>query len=96
MGAAGVLILFKRGATLRPIELEGGTIPAHDGSGPLHFCLSIRAGDVAAWRDWLAESGVAIASEVDWPDSTGRSLYFNDPDGNVMELATPGLWGIGA
>ena len=22
----------------------------------------------------------------------GTSLYFNDPDGNVVELATPGLW----
>jgi hypothetical protein len=39
----------------------------------------------------LQARDVTITSEVDWGER-GRSLYFNDPDGNVLELATPGLW----
>ena len=44
-----------------------------------------------AWRAHLTASGVAIRSEMAWPRG-GRSLYFDDPDGHVLELATPGLW----
>ena len=95
VGASNVLILFLRGGTLEPVTMPSGTIPAHDGAGPLHFCLSIPASDYEAWRDWLTGNDVPIVSEVDWPNAPGRSLYLHDPDGNVMELATPGLWGIG-
>jgi catechol 2,3-dioxygenase-like lactoylglutathione lyase family enzyme len=28
---------------------------------------------------------------VGWPRG-GRSVYFRDPDGHSVELATPGLW----
>ena len=24
----------------------------------------------------------------------GRSIYFRDPDGHLLELATPGLWAV--
>jgi len=24
----------------------------------------------------------------------GHSIYFRDPDGHLLELATPGLWAI--
>ena len=37
------------------------------------------------------DRGVAIEAEVEWP-SGGRSLYFRDPAGNVVELAPPTLW----
>jgi len=95
-GNNGVLILFRRGSMVEPVVQPYGTIPAHDGAGPLHFCLSIPADRLDQWRDWLRLNDVAVISEVDWPDNPGRSIYFHDPDGHVMELATPGLWGIGA
>jgi catechol 2,3-dioxygenase-like lactoylglutathione lyase family enzyme len=41
----------------------------------------------------LAEHGVGIESEVQW-DLGGTSLYFRDPDGHSVELATPGVWPI--
>ena len=49
--------------------------------------------DLDGWRGHLAENGVEIESEVTW-DRGGVSLYFRDPDGHSVELATPGVWEI--
>ena len=38
-------------------------------------------------------SGIEIESEVTWTRG-GRSLYFRDPDGHLVELATPGVWEV--
>lgn len=86
-----VLILFKRGATTEPIPVGKGFIPPHDGGGRQHFALSIGADDLGAWKDRLVGEGIAVEGEVDWPPG-GQSLYFRDPDGLLVELATPGLW----
>jgi len=90
-GPSSVLLIFLRGATLKDVVLPGGTIPAHDGSGPYHFALRIPAEAIAQWRDHLVARGVRITAEMAWPQG-GESLYFNDPDGHVVELATPGIW----
>jgi catechol 2,3-dioxygenase-like lactoylglutathione lyase family enzyme len=90
-GRSGVLLLFTRGASKADMPSGQGTIPGHDGSGPLHMAFAI-ASD--AYDDWCAEltaHEVAIYSEVRWQRG-GRSVYFHDPDGHVLELATPGLW----
>jgi len=34
-----------------------------------------------------------VEGRVDWP-AGGKSVYFRDPDGHMLELATPGLWRI--
>lgn len=90
-GPASVLLLFRRGGTLEAVELPGGRIPPHDGSGPAHLAFSVAAGDLPAWEARLAECGVDIEARMKWPRG-GESLYFRDPDGHLVELATPGLW----
>lgn len=85
------LILFRRGATRNPVRVGGGLIPPHHGGGPQHFALGIEDADWDAWKAHLAAEGVAVASAVNWPQG-GRSLYFHDPEGLVVELATRGLW----
>lgn len=87
----GTLLLFVRGGTLEPVETPGGTIPPHDGSGPLHVAFSIERAELAAWQAHLADHAVAVESSADWPRG-GHSMYFRDPDGHLLELATPGLW----
>lgn len=88
----GVLLLFVRGATREPVEMPGGgVIPPHDGSGPLHVAFSVPKAALDAWTAHLAAHGTAIEGGNDWPRG-GRSLYFRDPDGHLLELATPGLW----
>ncbi len=86
-----VLLVFQKGATESDLVEARGTIPGHDGSGRLHLAFSIAAADLDLWRARLAGRRLAIAGEYRWPRG-GTSLYFHDPDGAVVELATPGLW----
>ena len=90
-GAGGVLLLFPQGGATADVTTDAGTIPGHDGSGPLHMAFAIPADAYDDWRAHLTGSGVAIRAEMSWPRG-GRSLYFEDPDGHVLEFATPGLW----
>ena len=91
VGPGSVFLLFLRGATLQTVTLPGGAIPPHDGNGPSHFAFAIAADTLAAWRSRLADSGVVMESEMVWPRGA-VSLYVRDPDGHLVELATPGLW----
>ena len=92
-GNGTVLLLFRRGATAEGVSFPGGRIPPHDGQGPAHFAFAVDAEDLEAWRDHLAESRCEIESEVAW-DRGGSSLYFRDPAGHSVELATPGVWEV--
>ena len=91
LGPGQALLLFARGATLEPLAVPGGTIPPHDGSGPAHAAFRIADADLSAWHAHLQDAGIEIESSVEWP-AGGTSLYFRDPDGHCLELATPGLW----
>ncbi len=91
VGGRGVLLLFLRGHSLETVRLPGGTIPPHDGHGPVHIALSIAAADRADWEARLKDAAVEIEGRTQWPRG-GQSLYCRDPDGHLVELATPGLW----
>ncbi len=85
------LLLFRQGATDAPAPTPGGVIPGHHGAGALHLCFAIPFGELAAWEAHLRKESVAVESRVRWPRG-GTSLYFRDPDGHSVEIATPGLW----
>ncbi|MEE8251821.1 MAG: VOC family protein [Gemmatimonadales bacterium] len=86
-----VLLLFEKGASSDAIETGGGFIPAHDGTGDLHIAFAIPAAELSPWEDRLGNLGIEIESRVVWSRG-GTSIYFRDPDGHLVELATPGLW----
>ena len=90
-GRQGVLLIFKRGGSLEDMPSAAGTVPGHDGSGPLHMAFAISEEEYTGWREHLVGLGVTMRGEMHWPRG-GRSLYFEDPDGHVLEVATPGLW----
>lgn len=90
-GGGTVLLLFRRGASAAGVAAGGGQIPPHDGTGPAHVALAIRSEDLEEWETHLERSGVTVESCVDWPRG-GRSIYFRDPAGHSIELATPGIW----
>lgn len=88
-----VLLLFRRGSTEQTVTMPGGTIPGHDGAGRLHVAFAISRDELPGWEKRLAERGVAIEGRTDWSRG-GHSIYFRDPDGHLLELATPGLWTV--
>jgi catechol 2,3-dioxygenase-like lactoylglutathione lyase family enzyme len=91
VGGKSVLLLFRRGFTLETVHMPGGTIPPHDGHGPLHIAFAVGAEELAEWEARLAQHGVAIEGRTKWTRG-GLSIYFRDSDGHLLELATPGLW----
>jgi catechol 2,3-dioxygenase-like lactoylglutathione lyase family enzyme len=87
-----VLLLFLHGMTDQPAPgPDGGIIPPHHGRGALHLAFAIPYGELTAWQEHLSAQEVATESTLRWPHG-GTSLYFRDPDGHSLEVATPGLW----
>ena len=87
-----VLLLFRKGGTPAPVPTPGGVIPPHDGEGHMHLAFAVDREDLDGWQALLREQGVEIESRVEWR-AGGTSVYFRDPDGHLLELATPGVWG---
>jgi catechol 2,3-dioxygenase-like lactoylglutathione lyase family enzyme len=90
-GEGTILLLFQRGVCDQPFQWPGGLVPGHVSTGPAHFAFAIDRKDVPMWVDRLATLNIAVESRVDWPRG-GHSIYFRDPDGRSVELATPGIW----
>ncbi len=92
----GVFLVFNPGATGEAMADPegGGTIPGHGASGPSHMAFAVAAEEVERWVERLEAHGVAVDSRVVKPDGRGESVYFRDPAGNSIELATVGVWDV--
>ncbi|HEV2492565.1 MAG TPA: VOC family protein [Terriglobia bacterium] len=88
-----VLQLVKEGATMEPHVTPGGVIPPCGASGSMHIAFAISKSELEAWRKHLEGHSVEVLGDVTW-ERGGRSLYFRDPDGHLIELATPGVWEV--
>jgi catechol 2,3-dioxygenase-like lactoylglutathione lyase family enzyme len=95
LGVCGrqVLLLFRKEASVQPLTTRGGTIPPHGGDGQLHLAFAIGRDEFDAWERRLSTQEMQVESRVAW-NRGGKSLYFRDPDGHLVELATPGVWAI--
>ncbi len=89
--AGQMVLVFNPAATEQPPRPGGIEVPLHGARGPGHLCFSAAPGSLPAWRARLAEAGVAIEQEVEWPHGP-VSIYFRDPAGNSLELAEKALW----
>jgi catechol 2,3-dioxygenase-like lactoylglutathione lyase family enzyme len=89
-----VFLVFDPAQTANELTtISGSSIPLHGATGPGHIAFRIEEKDLEKWRGQLQDAGVAIESDVSWPNG-GRSIYFRDPAGNSIELTTPKLWEI--
>jgi len=91
------LLLVLRDAVHTGNETSSGdmlppvALPEHDGRGPGHIAFGVSEADLYFWRARLAEHDVDLLEEIKW-EAGAHSLYFRDPDGHMIELATPGIW----
>src|SRR2546427_1684975 len=54
-----------------------------------HFAFTTRDGESqSGWKTWLEQNGVSVLGPFD--RGSFKSLYFRDPDGLILEIATPG------
>jgi catechol 2,3-dioxygenase-like lactoylglutathione lyase family enzyme len=93
-----LLLLISQEKARVPSKTPGGEVPpCVSGTGETlgagHIAFAVAEAELDAWRARLESQGVEVLSEVAW-EGEGRSLYFRDPDGHLLELATPGLWGL--
>jgi len=88
----GVFLLFNPDKTSQPDSVGIG-VPTHGAHGSGHAAFAMRHEDIDAWREHLRRNNVDIEKEITWPGG-GYSIYFRDPAGNSVELATPKTWGL--
>lgn len=89
------LLQFRAGSALIDIvtldsELGrlGGRAPSQDGRNVDHICFQISKVEESALLTYLEENGIKVDgfAERYGAEGFGRSLYINDPEGNVVEL----------
>jgi catechol 2,3-dioxygenase-like lactoylglutathione lyase family enzyme len=92
-----LLLLVSREKARVSSKTPGGEVPPCSAAGAAlgagHIAFAVNEAELDAWRTRLDSQGVEVLSEVAW-EGGARSLYFRDPDGHLLELATPGLWGL--
>jgi catechol 2,3-dioxygenase-like lactoylglutathione lyase family enzyme len=90
-GGAVLLVFHPERTSGEAVYIGGQAIPKHGTQGAGHVAFAVAATTLPAWRRHLRRAGVAIGTEIDWPRG-GHSIYFRDPAGNSVELATPSIW----
>ena len=79
-GDRHILLLFRRGGTRDT-----------DARGRIHVAFGISRESLNEWENWLQFQQIVIEQHVVW-EYGGESLYFRDPDGHLLEVASPGIW----
>jgi len=83
-----MLLIFNPAKTMQESE-----VAPHGARGPGHVAFTVPMSEMDGWEKELKRKGVKIEKDVQWPKG-GRSLYFRDPAGNCLELASPLVWGM--
>jgi catechol 2,3-dioxygenase-like lactoylglutathione lyase family enzyme len=83
-----MLLIFNPAVTINETE-----VAPHGARGPGHVAFAVSMTELDQWAARLRANQVDIEKEVTWPKG-GRSLYFRDPAGNCLELASPRVWGM--
>jgi catechol 2,3-dioxygenase-like lactoylglutathione lyase family enzyme len=83
----GLLLLFDTGETLTRDDRD----MRHGADGRIHTCFSATPEEYERWKQYLPGHGVPLLREITWSNGV-RSIYFDDPAGNLLEIAEGDLW----
>jgi catechol 2,3-dioxygenase-like lactoylglutathione lyase family enzyme len=70
--------------------------PVHGAMTPpssIHFALEIEQVGYEGAKNVLIQNKIPIEKEMSW-GSGGKSIYFRDPAGNLVEIVTKGQWPV--
>lgn len=84
-----MLLLFRA----EQCDVPDANLPRHGAHGAGHVAFAVPDADIPHWQQHLTRHGVAVEQVVQWPQG-GRSVYFRDPAGNSLEVASPRIWGL--
>ena len=85
---SSLLLIFNADETT-----EKGSPPPTGTAGRAHTCFVAPRNGYENWKNRLCAKGVEIIDEIEWTQPlTGRSFYFHDPAGNVLEIADQDIW----
>ncbi|RMG55718.1 MAG: glyoxalase [Bacteroidetes bacterium] len=90
-------VFFRAGSSvllcfLPEVTRQEEVLPPHYAAGKQHLAFECAPGAYEEWQQLLIEQGIPIIHEARWGDHY-RSCYFHDPDGHVLEVVEPGMWG---
>ena len=81
-------IEYRLGATTLALTTHGGRfddVPPPDGALSCQLAFRVAPAEVAACAKALTEKGIEVDGPTD-RDFGHRTLFFRDPDGNVLEI----------
>lgn len=84
-----VLIIFRASKTM----IHDSSVPPHGTVGSGHLAFASTEEGIETWRNHLAANNIEIVNEIQWRNGA-HSIYFEDPAANILEFATPNLWGL--
>lgn len=92
-----ILLIFDRAQVTHDRAVPGGVIPRHGTETGLgqHIAFACAGGpeEVEVWTRHLEDKGVDIIGRMEW-ERGGRSVYFKDWEGHVLEIMTRGVWSV--
>lgn len=65
--------------------------PAHFAEGKQHVAFEVDFEDYAKSKKEISSKNIQITDEMTWPGGK-KSFYFEDPEGNVLEIVPDGIW----
>jgi len=82
-----VLLFFHPGATKKERRL-----PPHWATGRQHVAFGVPSHFYETLKTRVSNAGISILHEEHW--GNGKSFYFHDPNGLLVEVAEPQIWGF--
>jgi catechol 2,3-dioxygenase-like lactoylglutathione lyase family enzyme len=65
--------------------------PGHYSEGNQHFAFEVSQAEYEHHKKQIESKGVKIIDRLIWQNGY-ESFYFNDPEGNVLEIVPEGIW----